>query len=294
MKQCAESVLHLTPAPMSPGFSAVEFVGATYNFLTCYEDENLSLPMKFWESYKKISPYGCYGNLCFTIMYLFTSFCFWFFLDRHNRRDLKIQPHKQIPAISKVFWNCCFNNFIVSPLYGIVLDYLIQPEPSWEIMSIQENVMYFLLQVVSVDVIFYWTHRVCHINPIYSWVHKQHHELHSPIAFSAIYAHWFEHVFVNLSSAMIFMYVPQNIPLLIFWTNVAAFKTCQGHSGYDFGFMGKSWNYHDLHHENHKYNFGSGALMIFDRLFGTLKSREEIEALTRVSKKALAELKKQN
>jgi len=246
----------------------------------------MSVFMTVWQQYEAISPFGCHGLLAFWIFYCTTSFCFWFFLDRHDRRDLRIQAHKKIANISDIFVNVCINLFIMSPIYGAVGDHLTGAKANWEMLSIPEFVFWFILQVISVDVIFYWTHRLCHVKPLYVRVHKRHHELHSPIAFSSVYAHWFEHIFVNVTSSFIFQYYVNNSYLLVFWASVAAFKTCQGHSGYDFSFIGKSWNYHDLHHENPKYNFGSGALMIFDRLFGTLKSREEIASLVRASEKA--------
>jgi len=252
----------------------------------------MSLILDLWQSYESLAPFTCHGMLAFWICYCGTSFAFWYFLDRHDRRDLKIQAHKTIPQISDIFVNVCINLFIISPIYGMVGDHLWEREANWEVLSIPEYLFWFFAQVVSVDVIFYWTHRLCHCKLLYAYVHKKHHELHSPIAFSSVYAHPFEHIFVNVTSSFAFQWYVHNSYLIVFWSCLAAFKTCQGHSGYDFSWIGKSWNYHDLHHENPKFNYGSGALMIFDRLFGTLRSRDEIQSLMRASEKARAQTKK--
>jgi len=244
-----------------------------------------------WDALDKLMPFSLVPLCVFLVAYLTTSFCFWYFLDRHDRRDLKIQKHKQIPKVSDIAMNVCFNLFVVSPLYAACADNLFGFKANWTPLTLYDLCWMFPLAVVVVDVLFYWSHRLCHVKGLYKFVHKRHHELHSPIAFASVYAHWFEHIFVNVTSSFAGQYYIQNSYFSCLWCLIAAFKTCQGHSGYDWSFMGKSWNYHDLHHECPSYNYGSGALMIFDRLFGSLKSREEVDSLVRASAKAKFEKK---
>lgn len=238
-----------------------------------------------WKVWQENAPFSAVPVFWFIFVYCLTSFTFWL-VDIYDRRDLKIQKHKKIPNLSEVFPNVFLNLFIIGPLYGVFMDSYFEAKPNWEPLTLFEWALNFIIAVVSVDVIFYWTHRLMHIPFFYKWFHKRHHEMHSPIAFSAVYAHWVEHIFVNVTSSMIAQYYIANSRFTTVWCCIAAFKTCQGHSGYDFAWIGRSWNFHDLHHECPTYNYGSGALMIFDRIFGSLKHRDEIPSLVRASKNA--------
>jgi len=233
--------------------------------------------------YMEISPFSSVAVLSFNFSFLLTSFCFWYFLDRHDRRDLKIQKHiKSIVKISDIAPMVLINLWIVNPLFGILLDTIFPIEPNWKdfwIFSIEECILFLILMGINSiisDFLFFWTHRILHINPLYRWFHKMHHELHSPIAFGAIYCHWVEHVFCNLLSTLPFGFYIQNAKYMMFWQAMVAFKTCQGHSGYDFSYMGESWNLHDLHHERFEYNYGAGSLMVWDVICNTKKTRDEV------------------
>jgi len=240
----------------------------------------------FLDAYYWLMPHSGTPFCIFIIMYFFTSFCFWYFYDRHDRTDLKIQGEHKIPEVSDIAPNVLFNLLVVTPLFAGFMDrFHGYTKSNWTPVTPLEFVLKFALCVVSVDIIFFVTHRICHTKWLYKNVHKRHHELHVPIAFGAVYAHWFEHIFVNVLSSFFGAFFFGNSYITCIWSFVAAFKTCQGHSGYDFSWIGKSWNNHDLHHEHPYCNYGSGALMILDRVFGTLKSRDEIESLQKKNKK---------
>ena len=49
------------------------------------------------------------------------------------------------------------------------------------------------------EVLFFYTHWLCHANVfLYQKVHKIHHLHSAPFAITADYAHWFEEILVNI------------------------------------------------------------------------------------------------
>jgi hypothetical protein len=79
------------------GMEFFQYGGDVYDYI-------LNLIFNFWYAWNSLSPFGSVAVMTFNISYLTTSFCYWYFLDRHDRRDLKIQKNREIPKISgKIF-----------------------------------------------------------------------------------------------------------------------------------------------------------------------------------------------
>jgi sterol desaturase/sphingolipid hydroxylase (fatty acid hydroxylase superfamily) len=164
-------------------------------------------------------------------------------------------------TITKVIPLVFFNLYIVSPLplciiynllniFGRSINYY---------LLIPEFILLYLLS----DLLFYITHYIFHIPKFYKY-HKIHHQLTSPIGFSAIYAHPLEFVFGNI--------LPVGLPLILLstpnilayiWTFLSIIETIlKAHGGYtNFS------EYHDIHHKLFKYNYGTSE--IWDSLFAT-------------------------
>lgn len=64
-------------------------------------------------------------------------------------------------------------------------------EPFWQFPPKMAFIFLFL------DLLFYWSHRLCHVPWVYVRVHKQHHEFHESVGFAHSYAGLVEGFFVN-------------------------------------------------------------------------------------------------
>eukprot|EP01013_Petalomonas_cantuscygni_P044715 TRINITY_DN9354_c0_g1_i1.p1 TRINITY_DN9354_c0_g1~~TRINITY_DN9354_c0_g1_i1.p1 ORF type:complete len:496 (+),score=65.27 TRINITY_DN9354_c0_g1_i1:169-1656(+) len=118
---------------------------------------------------------------------------------------------------------------------------------------------YFMLNVVGEEVFFYYSHRLLHWGPLYRSVHKVHHEFTSPIALTAAYCHPIEHVVSNLLAGTAMATLFQAPPSTLWvWVVSTAVVTQLHHCGFRFAGDGTDIqpDFHDLHHEKFRINFG--------------------------------------
>ena len=115
--------------------------------------------------------------------------------------------------------------------------------------------------VLLTDVLFYYPHRAMHSKWLYP-IHKTHHVWKKSMGMAALYAHPFEHVFVNVAPPFLASVLLKCHPaVLCAWVAVASANTVFAHA------MEESQ--HNDHHRHWTKNFGVG-LMLCDRLHGTL------------------------
>lgn len=89
----------------------------------------------------------------------------------------------------------------------------------------------------------------------------------SPVAISAIYAHWVEHWLCNLTPiALGPLLCGCHVWLIFVWVGIALVQTLHAHSGYHLPFL-SSPEAHDAHHKLFNVNFG--PLGLLDTLCGT-------------------------
>jgi len=111
------------------------------------------------------------------------------------------------------------------------------------------------------DMIFYFTHRLCHENKwLYKTVHKKHHTWNDSYACASVACHPIEHMLVNLPT----VFVPQTIlcgpyGFQKMWMAMATVHTCFSHCGSLFMASSLSGIPHDFHHHFQNVHFGSGG-----------------------------------
>jgi len=128
--------------------------------------------------------------------------------------------------------------------------------------------VHFILSALIEEFGFYYSHRLAHHPSIYKYIHKKHHEFTAPIAITAVYAHWLEHIVSNMSPILLGPLILGSHTIFIwFWISLAIISTLNAHSGYHLPFYLSS-EQHDYHHsKGFTQNFGT--LGILDWFHGT-------------------------
>lgn len=122
----------------------------------------------------------------------------------------------------------------------------------------------FIVHGLTIETVFYWTHRLIHYGKLYVWIHKKHHRFTAPVSVASMYAHWAEFMFGNLAGVILGPYITGCHPFFAwFWICMSLVSTGGAHSGY-YCFAAKK---HDHHHEKFLVNFG--VIGLFDRICGT-------------------------
>jgi sterol desaturase/sphingolipid hydroxylase (fatty acid hydroxylase superfamily) len=123
--------------------------------------------------------------------------------------------------------------------------------------------------LVTVEMWFFWSHRLLHHPFLYRRVHKIHHRFKAPCAMAAVYAHPLEFIFGNVAGVVMGPVLTNSHPYTAyFWFALALFVTCKDHSGFRFF----DSHHHDAHHEFYNYNYGNPLL---DQICGTLLPKEK-------------------
>lgn len=153
-----------------------------------------------------------------------------------------------------------FNQFFFTPIYIIPYEYYPTPLSTYHIF------WQLPLIIVLTDIIFYTSHRYFHYNKLlYNNIHRKHHEYDPPIAIGALHAHPIEHIFVNLFSTIMPMFIVRSDMIVsIIWTIISSVNVVVAHSG--------TWpnDPHIAHHRYLKCNYGVG-LLLMDKVLGTFK-----------------------
>ncbi len=126
-----------------------------------------------------------------------------------------------------------------------------------------------LFNLVFIDIIFYIAHYILHYPPLYKWSHKKHHQIKTPVGFSALYDHWFDFITTALLPIYFGMFlISAHIYTVYLWTFIATFNTVvHAHGG-----IRNFSEFHDLHHQKINVNYGAGGWM--DKLLGTYRDEE--------------------
>jgi len=136
--------------------------------------------------------------------------------------------------------------------------------PGFDQWDWQAELLNFVVHLITVETIFYWTHRLFHYGKFYRMIHKKHHRFTAPVSVASMYAHWVEFLLNNLAGIILGPFFTNCHPYhTLFWLCFSLVNTGGAHSGY-YCFAGLK---HDLHHELFNCNFG--VLKIFDTICKT-------------------------
>lgn len=206
------------------------------------------------------------------LVYLGIDLCFPAFSNRH-----KIQSERRQPSWPEI-QDCMLVVLKVNVTEAILhLSYLrLRGGPSYDfsvftipdtIPSLGSFVWIFAIGLFWREITFYYSHRALHHPLVYKHVHKKHHVFTAPMAFSAQYAHPFEHVISNVMPIVLPLAL-MRVHILPFWIFYAfeLWEAAADHSGYDFVKLPPA-RLHDEHHEKFRMNYGTVAIM--DWLHGT-------------------------
>lgn len=136
-----------------------------------------------------------------------------------------------------------------------------------ELPSLLEIARDFAFGLVAREILFYYSHRLLHHPALYPLIHKKHHRFTAPIAYSAIYCTFTEHVLANTIPVVL----PHTLlnAHVVSWMVFGAFEVLQAvadHSGFYLPFWppGRA---HDFHHE--KFRVCYGTIGVLDWIHGT-------------------------
>lgn len=200
------------------------------------------------------------------------SSLFYYFIDVSSEvyttlKIFKIQQEKDInyqkySSAAKIV----IRNQIIGLLFVPVSDLLIHlcgNDMSYIFPSLFELVSRIFLAICAMDIMFYTAHYYAHSQALYGKFHKIHHEWTSPVAVSAHYNHYAEHVVINfLIPSLSSIIAGCNFTTMWIYYLISTLVVTATHSGY--------WPANAVKHDNHhKYFNCEYGVFIMDYLMGT-------------------------
>ena len=150
--------------------------------------------------------------------------------------------------------------FLIIPAYLI---HYFGNDMSITIPSYHSLFIHIILSLIIFDFIFFVGHYLSHFSYLYKSLHKIHHEWSSPVAVSAHYNHFIEHLILNiLAPSISIIVVGANYFTMCLWFVLATMAVTFTHSGYFFAGASR----HDYHHHYYKSEYG---VFISDFIFKT-------------------------
>uniref|UniRef100_A0A1X7UT11 Fatty acid hydroxylase domain-containing protein n=1 Tax=Amphimedon queenslandica TaxID=400682 RepID=A0A1X7UT11_AMPQE len=216
-----------------------------------------------------------------SIAYISTNL-FFGFIDLNASpqfiKKYKIQDTKNFPVDPVKYKKCLklsvFNSYVVGFIFLTVsspIAYWRGLSCSYQLPTFPQVICQLIVYALSVELVFYYMHRLFHHRFLYSRIHKIHHEWTAPISLASVYCHPIEHFFVNLLSTLsgpliLGSYFNNHVGSVWLWVVMALVNSTYTHSGYHLPFVSSN-EAHDFHHSRFNQNFG--VLGILDRLHGT-------------------------
>lgn len=139
----------------------------------------------------------------------------------------------------------------------------------WDTELSYKVCLYPLMYPVQ-DLFFYMFHKIAHVIPLlYKKIHNTHHLFKNVHAITAFACHPLEHVFINLLTVFLPLFIFNlQIELCYIFVIHALINTIVSHSGYHFNYCCTS-KIHSMHHTNQNVNYGA---LFTDKLFNSYGS----------------------
>ncbi|XP_054720635.1 fatty acid hydroxylase domain-containing protein 2-like [Uloborus diversus] len=189
--------------------------------------------------------------------------------DQSQTQYPRVNHDKLWGVVSQVLFN---QTVIAVPvIYACyVLKYRLGYDNGQSIPKWHRFIFDIVAQILTEEVLFYYSHRCLHNPLFYRRYHKKHHEWISPIAVGAIYCHPVEHLLSNLLPTFAgSVVIGCHATSLWAWLAYATFYGVVVHSGYHLPFT-PTPEFHHYHHQ--KFNENFGVIGILDWLHGTDKN----------------------
>ncbi len=170
------------------------------------------------------------------------------YIDFFNKKDIQYVLNN---IILNVYFFLPLSLFIILTIQPITLIY----------KSLLEEIIMIIIEITIGELWFYILHRLIHTNKLF-FLHEKHHEVINPIGITALYAHPFDAIFVNIGSILLIHLIYKNslIHNLLVGTWAIWNTIMNAH---------KNNSFHAYHHKTFKYNYGLNLFM--DYIFNTNK-----------------------
>ena len=194
---------------------------------------------------------------------------FCFFFSKHkptiSSKNTESEVHTTLLSPNKVLRNVLSLTLSTIPVNCLIYYFNIISKDDF-------RWYYLLIGLWWIDTIEYATHYIMHKVPfLYKNFHKEHHRIHIPYSFGALYNSTFE---ATLTSSMMlygFYLLGISFPEFIVVTALANIATVLDHSN-ELTFFNYKHKFHNLHHSKYQNsNFQQPFFTYYDRLFGTYK-----------------------
>jgi sterol desaturase/sphingolipid hydroxylase (fatty acid hydroxylase superfamily) len=197
-----------------------------------------------------------------------------------------------------LFWGPFYGDYYNPHIEGLFttireaigLSFSLQANTYWELA------LSTLIALIAAEFIYYWAHRLQHRFMFFWRMHATHHHISKMSVGRCDRTHPLEFIGLSLGTAIIFSFLGASPEVVAV---VVMFKTTTAHMNHAnlpitagvFGWIFTTAESHQLHHSlNYKegnQNFGC-TVILWDRVFGTFSSKEEINQVGNGSGKKLS------
>lgn len=154
------------------------------------------------------------------------------------------------------------NLFLYMPLVHTTIFYLFPHQVIFKTGF--KELMFFVFEIMFMDVYFHTTHRLCHQNKyLYKKIHRIHHEVDDTLGVFAFYCHPMEMVVVNMGN----FYLTHIVFNHSYFHNLMMAMVGFGNTILSAHRNNNREGHHQIHHHQRNVNFGLDLFM--DRLMGT-------------------------
>lgn len=200
------------------------------------------------------------------ILFSFHLLSFWNSVSYVNQ-----YPHMK-PSLStgEILPLVLFNQLVMTPIFSLCFSKVNPKVVQFE--NISEVIWYpiqYPLMIITFNLIFSFFHIMFHkIRFLYKNVHSVHHRLRTPHPIGSIYAHPIEHIFGNLLSIGVAIWlVSAKFWLASIFIIHTAYETVDGHIQY---MNPEICSKHFIHHAKMVYNYDNSPYLI-DKIIGSYR-----------------------